>query len=453
MSQTTVASISFSRSHNDDNNNNTMRRKLLPLIVLFLSSPYRTTCFSPIRHNQRSVIDHHRHHRFVTSWSRNHHYNDSQHRHQLTLPHRQQRHPPSSSLPSPTKLFSSTTPNEDTTANSNNNNPNQRRKNLFQKTARSFVQRITTFKSRFLRLSKRARAIVIAQLTILALIVGGLVRTGIVRNGGDARAKPVEVPFSVFMDLAEASASGSHSGVAKILLKKDSAVGVKLDNVIIGRDKISFRTTATSTDPPLTREAYTRKVSASPGLVDFLRQNAIPFRAASTKSEKSVAATARLLFFGVYLLFLIRLYQNVSGGSGGGGNIPGKLANSGTGADRPLVKFDDIEGIDKAKFEVMELVDTLRNPTKYAILGARAPKGLLLVGPPGTGKTMLARATAATAGVPLLYCSGSDFVEMFVGRGAARVRKTFQRAGKLAPCIVFIDELDALGKSRDSGLG
>lgn len=99
----------------------------------------------------------------------------------------------------------------------------------------------------------------------------------------------------------------------------------------------------------------------------------------------------------------------------------------------------------------MELVDTLRNPKKYEILGARAPTGLLLEGPPGTGKTMLARATAATAGVPLLYCSGSDFVEMFVGRGAARVRNTFARAGKMAPCIIFIDELDALGKSRDMG--
>lgn len=85
------------------------------------------------------------------------------------------------------------------------------------------------------------------------------------------------------------------------------------------------------------------------------------------------------------------------------------------------------------------------------ILGARAPTGLLLEGPPGTGKTMLARATAATAGVPLLYCSGSDFVEMFVGRGAARVRSTFSRASKLSPCIIFIDELDALGKSRDMG--
>ena len=141
-------------------------------------------------------------------------------------------------------------------------------------------------------------------------------------------------------------------------------------------------------------------------------------------------------------------------GGGGSSDVPGKVARSKRGKandGEPLVNFDDIAGIDKAKFEVMELVDTLRNPGKYAILGARAPTGLLLEGPPGTGKTMLARACAATAGVPLLYCSGSDFVEMFVGRGAARVRKTFARAAKMSPCIVFIDELDALGKSRSAG--
>ena len=110
-------------------------------------------------------------------------------------------------------------------------------------------------------------------------------------------------------------------------------------------------------------------------------------------------------------------------------------------SDETIVRFEDIAGIDKAKFEVMEFVDTLRHPQKYAMLGARAPTGLLLEGPPGTGKTMLARATAASAGVPLLYCSGSDFVEMFVGRGAARVRKTFARAAKMSPCIIFIDEV------------
>jgi cell division protease FtsH len=124
------------------------------------------------------------------------------------------------------------------------------------------------------------------------------------------------------------------------------------------------------------------------------------------------------------------MYKTMAGG-GSSKDTPGKLARQLQSDPKSMVKFEDIEGIDDAKFEVMELVDALKNPGKYAILGARAPTGLLLEGPPGTGKTMLARACAATAGVPLLYCSGSDFVEMFVGRGAARVRKTFERAGKM----------------------
>ena len=141
---------------------------------------------------------------------------------------------------------------------------------------------------------------------------------------------------------------------------------------------------------------------------------------------------------------MIRMYGFMSGRSGL--DTPGKLTTSQN--NEPIVKFEDIEGIDNAKFEVIELVDTLKNPGKDSILGARAPTGMLLEGPPGTGKTMLARACAVTAAVPLLYCSGSDFVEIFVGRGAARIWKIFAKALKLTPYIIFIDELDSLGKSH-----
>ena len=115
------------------------------------------------------------------------------------------------------------------------------------------------------------------------------------------------------------------------------------------------------------------------------------------------------------------------------------------------VTFKDVAGVDEAKFELQELVAFLRDPKSYGRLGARVPKGVLLVGPPGTGKTLLAKAVAGEAGVPFFSISGSEFVEMFVGVGAARVRDLFEQARKAAPCIIFIDELDALGRSRMPG--
>ena len=115
------------------------------------------------------------------------------------------------------------------------------------------------------------------------------------------------------------------------------------------------------------------------------------------------------------------------------------------------ISFKDVAGVDEAKFELQEVVSFLRNPRAYGRLGARVPKGILLVGPPGTGKTLLARAVAGEAGVPFFSISGSEFVEMFVGVGAARVRDLFEQARKAAPCIIFIDELDALGRSRTAG--
>ena len=116
------------------------------------------------------------------------------------------------------------------------------------------------------------------------------------------------------------------------------------------------------------------------------------------------------------------------------------------------VTFDDVAGINEAVDELREVVEFLRTPGKYQALGGRIPRGVLLVGPPGTGKTLLAKAVAGEAGVPFYSLSGSDFVEMFVGVGAARVRDMFQQAGSRSPSIIFIDELDALGKTRGSGM-
>ena len=121
--------------------------------------------------------------------------------------------------------------------------------------------------------------------------------------------------------------------------------------------------------------------------------------------------------------------------------------------EKKKTTFNDVAGADEEKEELKEIVDFLKNPKKYIELGARIPKGVLLVGPPGTGKTLLARAVAGEAGVPFFTISGSDFVEMFVGVGASRVRDLFEQAKKNSPCIVFIDEIDAVGRHRGAGLG
>jgi hypothetical protein len=137
------------------------------------------------------------------------------------------------------------------------------------------------------------------------------------------------------------------------------------------------------------------------------------------------------------------------GGAMGFGKSKAKLLTEKHGR----VTFDDVAGIDEAKEELEEIVEFLRNPQKFSRLGGKIPKGALLVGPPGTGKTLLARAIAGEAGVPFFTISGSDFVEMFVGVGASRVRDMFEQAKKNAPCIVFIDEIDAVGRSRGVGYG
>jgi len=157
----------------------------------------------------------------------------------------------------------------------------------------------------------------------------------------------------------------------------------------------------------------------------------------------------------LFIVLIIFMFKQMSG-AGGGGAQAFTFAKSKAKLfldKRPPVTFNDVAGADEAKQELMEVVDFLKNPAKYKKLGARIPKGVLLVGPPGCGKTLLARATAGEAGVPFFSVSGSEFVELFVGVGAARVRDLFQQARKHAPCIVFIDEIDAVGRHRGAGLG
>ncbi|QBR83203.1 ATP-dependent zinc metalloprotease FtsH [Legionella israelensis] len=156
-----------------------------------------------------------------------------------------------------------------------------------------------------------------------------------------------------------------------------------------------------------------------------------------------------LLLIGVWIFFM----RQMQGGGGRGAMSFGRSRARLLGEDQVKVTFSDVAGVEEAKEEVKELVDFLRDPSKFQNLGGRIPRGVLLVGPPGTGKTLLARAVAGEAKVPFFTISGSDFVEMFVGVGASRVRDMFEQAKKHAPCIIFIDEIDAVGRHRGAGLG
>ncbi|SFV59543.1 Cell division protein FtsH [hydrothermal vent metagenome] len=184
------------------------------------------------------------------------------------------------------------------------------------------------------------------------------------------------------------------------------------------------------------------------GLITLLEEKKIPYDGVMGQGlfrEILGSLLPILIFFGIWM-FLAKKMSKGMGGVLGAGKAD-KLINS----EKPDTKFDDVQGVEEAKDEVKEIVDFLKFPERYIELGAKIPKGLLLVGPPGTGKTLLAKAVAGEASVPFFSVSGSGFIEMFVGVGASRVRDLFAQAKKEAPSIIFIDEIDAIGKSRASG--
>jgi cell division protease FtsH len=193
---------------------------------------------------------------------------------------------------------------------------------------------------------------------------------------------------------------------------------------------------------------------SDPQLIDRLTKGNVSF---SAEPEESASIWMLLLYqalpfvlmIGLAVFVMRQMQKNAGGGAMGFGKSRAKMLTAKEGK----VTFDDVAGIDEAREELQEIVDFLKDPTKFARLGGKIPKGALLVGSPGTGKTLLARAIAGEAGVPFFTISGSDFVEMFVGVGASRVRDMFTEAKKNAPCIVFIDEIDAVGRHRGAGLG
>ncbi|MGR3712779.1 MAG: ATP-dependent zinc metalloprotease FtsH [Shimia sp.] len=221
--------------------------------------------------------------------------------------------------------------------------------------------------------------------------------------------------------------------------------GDRVSNVTLDGEKATYTTTD--------GQSFVAIMPADAEVTNLLIENNIPIEAKSQETSGLQALLFSmlpvLLLVGVWIYFMNRMQGGGKGGAMGFGKSKAKMLTEKQGR----VTFDDVAGIDEAKEELEEIVEFLRNPQKFSRLGGKIPKGALLVGPPGTGKTLLARAIAGEAGVPFFTISGSDFVEMFVGVGASRVRDMFEQAKKNAPCIVFIDEIDAVGRHRGAGYG
>jgi len=234
--------------------------------------------------------------------------------------------------------------------------------------------------------------------------------------------------YSEFLDKVQAS------GVTQVTIQGDTVRGTLKDG-----------------DAPF---ATIVPEGANSTLVDQLRSAGVKITAQQPSEGKAsfmeyfLAWFPMLLFIGIWIFFM-RQMQSSNGKAMGFGKSRAKLLTEKSGR----ITFDDVAGIDEAKDELQEVVEFLKDPHKFQRLGGKIPKGVLLVGPPGTGKTLTARAVAGEANVPFFTISGSDFVEMFVGVGASRVRDMFEQAKKNAPCIVFIDEIDAVGRHRGAGLG
>ncbi|MDX6506442.1 MAG: cell division protease FtsH, partial [Gaiellaceae bacterium] len=225
-----------------------------------------------------------------------------------------------------------------------------------------------------------------------------------------------------------------------------------VDNVVISPSKHSISFTIPGNRDKKATVHYPADQSI-PAITSALESHTnVNFDSKGTGGFSWVSAFFSLLPFIILIAFWIFLMNQVQGG---GSKVMsfGKSRAKRMAPDSPKIGFKDVAGVDEAVEELQEIKEFLENPKKFQALGARIPKGVLLYGPPGTGKTLLARAVAGEAGVPFFSISGSDFVEMFVGVGASRVRDLFEQAKQASPCIVFMDEIDAVGRHRGAGLG
>ena len=256
----------------------------------------------------------------------------------------------------------------------------------------------------------------------------------------------IAIFFTLFSDVPGGSKDLGISEVVAMAKRGD------IDTIEVRGDRLTIITTL--------QETFTSRIEQNASIVDILVDAGIdPY---AGKPHIVVVGSSGLgslfgilinflplIFFGAVLLFMMRQAQGSTNQTFSFGRSRARMQVG----NQPNVTFEDVAGADEAKEELEEVVDFLRYPERYETLGARVPRGVLLVGPPGTGKTLLARAVAGEADVPFFSISGSEFVEMFVGVGASRVRDLFEQAKRNAPCIVFIDEIDAVGRHRGAGLG
>ena len=262
---------------------------------------------------------------------------------------------------------------------------------------------------------------------VILWIVIAVVLLSVFQNFRPKNERIITVPYSTFLSYVE---DGS---VEEVVFEDDIISGVRL-----GEPFVTYNPETDNT-----------------ALIGTLDQNNVVIEARPPKqqsflSQLFISSFPILLLIGVWVYFM----RQMQGAGGGRGAMSfGKSRARLLGEDQVSVTFADVAGIEEAKEEVVEIVEFLKDPAKFQSLGGKIPKGVLMVGSPGTGKTLLARAIAGEAQVPFFTISGSDFVEMFVGVGASRVRDMFERAKKQAPCIIFIDEIDAVGRHRGAGLG
>ena len=255
---------------------------------------------------------------------------------------------------------------------------------------------------------------------------------------------------AIFYTVWRPGPSGSDSDLSKIITM---AKGGQIERIVVDGNNV----VAEASDGQKYRTRKEPNISMvelliASGIPSF-GENSVPVVVKSPSGFNSLFGTLLtllpLVFFGAIILFMMRQAQGNSNQAMSFGKSRARMFVG----NRPTVTFSDVAGVVEAKEELQEVVEFLKFPERFATLGARIPRGVLLVGPPGTGKTLMARAVAGEAGVPFFHISGSEFVEMFVGVGASRVRDLFDQAKRNAPCIIFIDEIDAVGRHRGAGLG